>query len=407
MTKKLLRPTCLFLAFLLAIAASLMPDSTLALAANLEKFPSVVIIKSDDGETEQITYCDTLIAAIDESGIAVGDNDRLSLPDDTALEPGQRYEVTVTRLDQVSLTWSGYSLDTPGNFSTISEVLSRSGFSDIDLSEGGRIENAETQDDDNAEFAVNFVDVEIKTVRQYEDIPYSSITVDDATIYEGKTVVKVAGQNGTRALIFEETYENGVFISSAQVGTEVVEAPVQEVIHKGTKPRLTYTAFNRNSLKSTVTGSLNKIKGYLAPQGNKSYSSFQDNGDGTITVDGVTFDYTSKKKRTITMYDGLECCLQAGCHSPAINHNTFSGVSAQRGLVATLGVKSGGSYVGTVLPMGSIVFIVGYGIGVVADIHGATNNPDMIDACYDAGEIRAGVATLGKINSNVYILDIP
>jgi len=107
------------------------------------------------------------------------------------------------------------------------------------------------------------------------------------------------------------------------------------------------------------------------------------------------------------MYDGLECCLQDGCHTPAINHNTFSGVQAQRGLVATYGIKSGGKYIGTVLPMGTIVFVVGYGFGVVADIHGMKNNPDLIDACYDAGEIQAGTATLGKINSNVYIIDMP
>ena len=52
------------------------------------------------------------------------------------------------------------------------------------------------------------------------------------------------------------------------------------------------------------------------------------------------------------MYDGLECCLQGSCHTPAINHKTFSGVPAQRGLVATFGVKVNGRYTGTVFRHG-------------------------------------------------------
>jgi uncharacterized protein YabE (DUF348 family)/3D (Asp-Asp-Asp) domain-containing protein len=400
MTKLLPRLLCLFLVLILTVATAVLPDSGLALATTLDRFPSTVIIKSNDGEKQQITYCRTLIAAIDEAGIVLGDNDRLSLPEDTVLLPGQKYEVSVCRLDQVNLTWSGYALATSGEFYTLGDLLSRSGYSSLDLSDGSRIEN-------NGKYDLNFVSVDKKTVRNYETIPYSSITIDDPTIYEGKTVIAVAGQNGTRALIFEETYENGIFISSVQVGSEVVKEPVQEVIHHGTKPRLNYTPFNPKTLTRTVSSNLSKIKGYLNPQGNKSYSTYKDNGDGTLTIDGVTFNFKSMKKRTITMYDGLECCLQAHDHSPAINHNTFSGVPAQRGIVATLGVKSNGDYVGSVLPMGTIVFIVGYGLGVVGDVHGAKDNPDMIDACYNAGEIRSGVATLGKISSKVYILDIP
>ena len=44
---------------------------------------------------------------------------------------------------------------------------------------------------------------------------------------------KVEGQDGQRALIFEDTYENGIFVSSVQTGTEVTVEPVQKVILKG------------------------------------------------------------------------------------------------------------------------------------------------------------------------------
>ncbi|HAL74751.1 MAG TPA: hypothetical protein DCM45_06650 [Clostridiales bacterium] len=405
MTGIFYRLTCLLLVLALAVAAAVIPEDQLAMASSADKYPAVVVIKSDAGQKEQITFFKTLIEAIDQAGIAIGDYDRLSLPENTLLEPGKRYDVNVTRLDEVRLNWSGYALATAGDFADLGDVLSRSGFSEIDTSSGSRIESTTNLLGENGEFVLNYVDIQTKIVREYESIPFSTITVNDPAIFVGKSVIKVEGKAGTRALIFEERYENGIFTGSIQIGSEVVEEPVQKVVHKGTKPL--YAPINYKTLTSTVQNSLNKIKGYMEPNGNKNYYNFKDNGNGTITVDGVVFDYQTVKKRTITMYDGLEVCLQKGCHIPAINHNTFSGVSAQRGLVATHGIKSGGKYIGSLLPMGTIIFVVGYGFGVVADIHGAKNNPDLIDACYDGGEIRAGTATLGKISSNVYIIELP
>ncbi|NLB46139.1 MAG: hypothetical protein GX821_13385, partial [Clostridiaceae bacterium] len=141
--------------------------------------------------------------------------------------------------------------------------------------------------------------------------------------------------------------------------------------------------------------------------GNANYKSFKDNGNGTITVDGHTFSFIQKDKRAITMYDGLECCLQGGCHNPPINHNTASGIPAQRGLVASYGFRYNGKFAGTALPLGTILFIEGYGLAVVADVHGNHSDSNLLDACYDAGEIRSGAVTWGKRTKRVYIISIP
>ena len=103
----------------------------------------------------------------------------------------------------------------------------------------------------------------------------------------------------------------------------------------------------------------------------------------------------------------LQVCISNGCHTPAINHNTFSGVPAQRGIVAVACKTVDGKVTGTALPMGTIIFVEGYGLGVVGDINGAKTNLDLIDVGYDAGEISAGVATFGKMYSRVYILKMP
>ena len=396
------------LVLMLAFTAAVIPDSRLAMSTAADKFPVTLSIQRNDETINLLTFQDTLLAAIDEAGIAIGEHDLLSLPEDTVLDPGLHYDVTIRSLSQVNLTWSGYSVDTAGVFGSMEDLMSRSGFGRLDrLGLQGEDAPVDMFHDDGTYF-LNYVDIKKQIVHQYEDIPYSSVTIDDPTIYAGTTRVGTNGQTGTRELIYEETYEDGIFVSSVQIGSKVVKEPVQEVIHRGTRPKLTYAPINYRTLTSTVKNSFNKIRDFLNPQGgNRSYQSFADNNNGTITVDGRTFSYTAMKKRTITMYDGLDYCMQLGCHTPAINHNTFSGLPAQRGLVATFGIRVSGRFTGSILPMGTILFVEGYGLGVVADIHGMRNNPDLIDVCFDPGEIRSGVATIGKVTRRVYILDIP
>lgn len=407
MLKKLLRTACLIMIIVLAFSAAAIPDSLLALSSNPDRIPSIVLIRSAEGTIQHITYCQTLIDAIDEAGIKVGELDQLSLPDDTVLNPGQRYDVSLSEYNEVSLTWSGYSLSTSVKFDTMESLLSRSGYSDLDLSDGSRIESVQGTDNWTDNIALNYVNVDKKITRQYETIPYTTVTQDDPTLYIGVKKVKVEGQDGQRALIFEDTYENGIFVSSVQTGTEVTVEPVQKVILKGIKPKYTYTLFNKSTLTGSVINSLSKIQDYIKPQGTKSYSTFADNGDGTITVDGNIFQYTTVKTRPITQYDGLEVCIHAGDHHPAKNHNTFSGLPAQRGIVASYGVVQSGKIVGSVVPMGTIVFVVGYGLGVVGDVNGAVNNQDLIDLGYGPGETLDGTANFGRSSAQVYILQLP
>lgn len=145
---------------------------------------------------------------------------------------------------------------------------------------------------------------------------------------------------------------------------------------------------------SAAWTNLEKISGLITPMGNLNYYNFSDNGDGTITVDGYTFTYNSVSTRRITGYDGLECCLQWGCHNPPINHNTMSGIPAQRGLAAA---AFGG------LPMGTVIFVEGYGMAVIADRHGVGG--ELIDVCFSPGDLRAGIADPGLTRRNVYVLN--
>lgn len=141
-----------------------------------------------------------------------------------------------------------------------------------------------------------------------------------------------------------------------------------------------------------------------SPSVNRHYASFTDNGDGTITVDGMTFSYLDKYgSRYATHYDGLEVCAQqirangGRCrlgHTTATNHSTGSGVPAQRGIVA-VGAQDIGIY-----PRGTVLFVRGYGMAVVGDRSGGN-----FDLCYDAGE--CGILTRSNSVSAIYVISRP
>ena len=137
---------------------------------------------------------------------------------------------------------------------------------------------------------------------------------------------------------------------------------------------------------------------------NRHYESFKDNGDGTITVDGVTFVYSKAMgSRRATHYDGLEVCIQsmkAGggkCwlgHTTPTNHGTASGLTAQRGIIAVPESEV------DLYPRGTVVFVRGYGIAVVGD-----RSNTYFDLCYDAGECR--LLTRNNSVSAIYIIATP
>ena len=407
MLKKLLRVSYLLAILLLIMPAAVVLSEQQIKPTDINKIPAYLTVRTADGTHHLITYSKTVIDALDEADIAVGEKDLLTLPDNLDLQPGQTYDLSIQKRNTVTLSYAGFTVDASAELMSINDLLSRSGFLALDTSDGSRIEqmNAGALADDGTIIA--YINAEHMTVRVYEEIPFSTVTVDDPNLYIGTTKVRTEGVVGKRALIYDDLFENGVFVSRTQVGTEIVVNPVQKVIAKGTKKKVVIAPINRKTVNQTVLRSFDAISKYLLRNGNTSYKSFKDNKDGTITVDGRVYEVTDKGSRTITVYDGLDVCMQAGCHTPAINHKTASGVPAQRGLVATFAYRVDGKVVGTALPMGTLVFVEGYGLGVVADIHGSRTNTGMLDVCYDPGEMRSGNVTVGKWTRSVYILKLP
>lgn len=67
------------------------------------------------------------------------------------------------------------------------------------------------------------------------DIAYSSVSVEDASLTKGKEEIAVAGENGVLETTEEVVYIDGVISSKKVISTNVIKEPVTEEIHIGTK----------------------------------------------------------------------------------------------------------------------------------------------------------------------------
>jgi Tol biopolymer transport system component/uncharacterized protein YcfL len=72
-----------------------------------------------------------------------------------------------------------------------------------------------------------------RTETQTQTIPFTQQTVRDATIPAGQSKVIQAGRNGTLALSYRLTFEDGVQVERVETRREIAEQPVTEVVLVG------------------------------------------------------------------------------------------------------------------------------------------------------------------------------
>ncbi|WP_433307667.1 G5 domain-containing protein [Actinoplanes sp. CA-030573] len=77
--------------------------------------------------------------------------------------------------------------------------------------------------------------VTTKTVKQTKSIPYGTREVEDDSLAEGKTKVRVKGVNGVRTITYQVTLTDGEETARKQISSVVTRKPVTKVIAIGTK----------------------------------------------------------------------------------------------------------------------------------------------------------------------------
>jgi resuscitation-promoting factor RpfB len=86
-----------------------------------------------------------------------------------------------------------------------------------------------------ASSAVAVADVRVSTVEVEEEVPFTSVTVDDPNLAAGTTAVSTVGAPGVRVVSYRVTTTDGVETARVRVGDRIAVPPVDEVVSRGTR----------------------------------------------------------------------------------------------------------------------------------------------------------------------------
>ncbi|WP_304174776.1 ubiquitin-like domain-containing protein [Limnochorda pilosa] len=195
---------------------------------------------------------------------------------------------------------------------------------------------------------VQVVRVEIETFWEEERVPYQELRWAEPTMTVGTTRVIRQGREGLDRVHVQLRYEDGVLVERRELARERVADPDHRIIGVG----------QRRPTSTQVV---------QTPQGPKRYRR---------VLEVLATAYTPGPESTWPFTDGL----------------TATGVVARRGVVAVDP---------TVIPLGSHLYIPGYGLGIAADV-GAAIKGNRIDVLY---EDLDDALRWGRKWVKVYILD--
>lgn len=337
------------------IAFILMMILTIIAASGIVSAKAVYIINDGDTCTTVKSGTYSATAVVKQAGIEVGAADQIN----SERNEDGTVEIKIVRSQNVSIRYMGSTLHTQAYEETVGDLLARM---NIDVTNDDKVSiDLDNYTEDG--MVIEVTKYTYGTAEAVEPITYTTERVANASMTKGKETVKQAGQNGSARVTYSITYENGVEVSREPVSSEVITAPVAEIVEYGTKSAA-ITASDR-----------------IASDNRNS------SGSGVLTFrSGNTLSYSRVITANATAYTA-----KPGAH-------TASGRVVSAGCVAVDP---------RVIPMGSKLYIttpngsVVYGMAVAADTGGAIKG-NKIDLFYSTyGEC----VQFGRRNCTVYVLN--
>lgn len=313
---------------------------------NVRKTVKVII----DGEEETlVTYKGTVEEVLLSKGIEVKDKDKVEPSLESKIDENDK--IIVKTAVPVNVKMSGKEIALHTAEETVGQALE----ADIEELKSKGIDYNKDLDEVNPgvdtkitpNMNVKVVDVEIKTVKEEKSIPYETVVKNDSNLEKGKKVVKSEGTNGKKQVTYKVTYKDGKEVSKKEVQSKTLSKPVNALVMQGTK---------------------NPVK-YIPNRGS-----------------GSPLKYKKKLVVQSTAY--------------ALHGTTATGVKPvyNPGGISTIAVDP------RVIPLGSLVYVEGYGLARAADTGGAIKG-NIIDVYFTSNErcIQWG----RRYGLNAYIVAYP
>lgn len=343
------------------------------------------VVFAADGEEQTVkTTTDTVGEFLDDQGIKVGEHDELSHGESTEIEDGMTIELDTA--NKVLLTIDGETEEHHTTAKTVGEffqeedltfskhdeishnkveilrdnieieveqafpVVVKDGNEDEEKvwTTGGTVKELLKDNDISykkkdkvkpglkkkvkKDMEITITKVKQDEVKEEESISFETEEKEDSSLEKGKTKTETEGKEGTVVKTYKVTYENGEESDREMIDEKVVEEAQNKVVKVGTKEK-------KQEVKATPTST--------------SSSSSTPSGGKEMTMEATAY--------------GPDC---AGC----------SGISA-----TGMNLKNGSPKViavdPSVIPLGSRVWVEGYGEAIAGDTGGAIKG-NIIDVLY-------------------------
>jgi len=306
------------------LIAALIPLLIIALSVTGFAWAQKGVTLVVDGETRYIkTHADSVGALLAHSEIELGDADVVAPSLDDPVTDGMT--IVVRHAVPVTLRFpdEAIKLDVVG--ATVADALVAAGLdAGYGLSVTPPLESPLTP-----EMVIEATDVFVRVVEEEVEVPYEVVMENDPTLSQGSRAIKRHGEPGVTVRMYRVLVTAGVEGARTLTAERVVTEPVDEVVLVGTKRSSQRVAARARAASSEPP---------------------RDGKQLTVTATG----YSSG--------------------DPGVTDRTATGARATYGVIAVDP---------SVIPLGTRVYIPGYGNAVAADTGGAIRG-NKIDLCFDS-----------------------
>ncbi|WP_156289979.1 G5 and 3D domain-containing protein [Oceanobacillus salinisoli] len=214
-----------------------------------------VTVAIDGKENTYYSTADTVGEFLEEEGLSFSEHDEVSLNNTDTLKDGLKIDVSTAF--EVTINDGGKKQSTMVTGGTVQELLEKN---EIILNDHDKIEPA-LDDQLTEDTSINIVRVEIIEEEVEEKVAFDTVTKQDDSLEKGKEKVITEGEDGRILKTFEVTLENGEEVDRELVDEIVKEDQVNRVVAVGTKepePAQNLTTLSSSSDSSQSSNSSGK-----------------------------------------------------------------------------------------------------------------------------------------------------
>jgi uncharacterized protein YabE (DUF348 family) len=322
---------------------------------SIDSAKKTIVVSIDGKETEIVTFRKTFKEALKANDIVLGPKDKAVPSIDTIVKKIDKLDIE--RAVEVQVAVDGQEIKVLTTEDTVDKMLEEEG---IEVRDMDKVSPSRTIPVENG-LKLTVTRVDERVIRESEPIDFATVVRKNEDALNTVTKLVQEGQQGEKVITTKVLYEDGKEIERKVVNETVAKNPVQKIVSVGT------LAVLKVSRGGSVSNAINS-----------SNITYKNMFKAQATAYTADFDNTGKRPED----KGFG--------------KTATGTTARRN-------PNGYSSIAVdpkVIPLGTKLYIEGYGYGIAEDTGGAIKG-NIIDVYFDS---NSECINWGRRSVNVYIL---